>query len=71
MKHPPYASKSNLILKAASFARGDKLGALYQICEEQKTISTTRLEAILDDIADDLKLDATFLRKVADKMPDT
>ena len=70
MIYPSYASKSNLIIKAASFARGDKLGRLYYLCDKQKTVSTQKLERILDDMADDLKLDAIFLKEISKQLAD-
>jgi len=68
MTYPPYASKANLIAKAASFARCDRLGKLYKAIEGQKTISTRKIERILDDMQDDFKLDAIFLKNIADKL---
>jgi hypothetical protein len=69
MKYPPYASRSNLIAKAASFTRGDKLGRLYILCDKQKTISTRKLERILNDMADDLRCDAIFLKEIYKLLP--
>ena len=69
MRYPLYASKSNLIAKAASYARCDRLDRLYEIVEGQKTISTRKLEKILDDMQEDFKLDAIFLREISKKLP--
>ena len=55
-------------LKAAALACGDRLSELYTLCETQKTVSTAKLETLLDKLADDMRLDAIFLSAVADEM---
>lgn len=63
-----YYSYENTILIAASRARGDKLSRLYAICESQKTISTLKLSREIDLVLEDEKLDAIYLKYIADKM---
>ena len=59
----PY-SKSNLIVKAASLARGDRLSRLRLICETQKTLTTRKLEHYLDKLADDMQQDAIMINYI-------
>ena len=63
----PYCTK-NTITKAAQLALGTRLRKLYEICETQQTISTSRLKWHLDKIADDMKLDAIHFRQLADEI---
>lgn len=59
---------SETIAKAASRARGDRLGKYYLICEGQKTISTKRLERILDELQESDRLDAVHFKSLADQL---
>ena len=59
---------ARLIAKAAAFARGDRLGRIYKTIEGQKTISTRKLERILDDMHEDFRKDAIFMQEIADKI---
>lgn len=59
---------ANTLAKAASRARGDRLGKLYSICESQKTISTRSLERIVDELAFSDALDAIHFRKLANRI---
>jgi len=68
MNFPPYASKSNLIAKAASFARCDKLQKLYEVIEGKDRVSTRKINRILEDMEEGLKLDAIFLKNIADRL---
>ena len=63
----PY-NKSNCIKKAAGLARGYRLQGLYEICENQKTISTAKLESYLDALHEAMKLDAIFLREISKQL---
>jgi hypothetical protein len=63
----PYCYK-NTIAKAASLATGYRLDALYRICETQKSISTKKVERYLDKLHEDMKLDAIYLRELANRM---
>lgn len=65
-----YSYKKQAILKAAALARGDRLNRLYAICENQKTISTKKLQQLLDDLLNDMKLDAIFLRELSKRLSD-
>ena len=56
------------IKKAASRARGDRLASLYTICEGQKTVSTRKLQKLIDDLAESDKLDAIHFRRLADQL---
>lgn len=60
-----YLDPENITKKAASYIRGDHLRALWEICDQQKTVSTTRLWWILADLADDLRLDGMQLHGIA------
>lgn len=70
MRYPPAPTKSNIIKKAASYARCELLSRLDVAIENKKTISTRKVRRILEDIEDDLRLDAGFLRKIADIIDD-
>lgn len=59
----------NCTIKAASFVRGKtKLDNLIHLCEDQKTISTTKLHRMLVELEDDIRLDGIFLKGVAQRM---
>lgn len=60
--------KIETLTKAASRARGDRLGKLYKLCETQKTISTRKLEGLLDELRDSDRLDAIHFKVLADKV---
>lgn len=60
--------KRNAIAKSAALARGLRLEELYTICEEQKTVSTKRLLAIVEKLHDDMRLDAIFLKELSKKI---
>ena len=59
---------SNTITKAASRARGDRLAPLYRLCENQKTVSTRKLEQLIDKLHDSDKQDAIHLKHLADRL---
>jgi len=59
---------SATIAKAASRARGDRLADLYQICEQQKTISTRRLWCLLEELRYGDSQDAIHFKALADKL---
>ncbi len=63
----PYG-RSATIAKAASRLRGDRLRKLYAICESQKTISTRKLEALIDELAESDRLDGIHFRELADRL---
>lgn len=63
----PYGYE-NTIAKAAALENGRRLSCLYNICENQKTISTKRLLTIFEKMHDDNKQDAIHLRCLADKL---
>lgn len=59
----------NCSLKATSFVRGKvKLDTLINLCEDQKTISTAKLQRLLVDLENDLVQDGVFLKGVAQRM---
>lgn len=60
--------RSETIAKAASRVRGDRLRKLYEICEDQKTISTRKLKNLIDELADSDRLDGIHFRELADKL---
>jgi hypothetical protein len=51
-----------LIPIAARLARGDALNRLYEICENQKSISTKNLEQLIDDLGDIMKKESAYIR---------
>ena len=59
---------SNTIEKAAARCRGTILTPLHRVAESQKTISTRKLSALLDDLQDDLRLDAIHFKVLADRL---
>ena len=63
----PYSYKST-IAKAASRARGDRLGKLYKLCAQQKTVSTRKLWWLIEELHDSDRLDAIHFRKLADQI---
>lgn len=65
MKH--YCVK-NTLQKAASRARGDRLCGLYEICEKQKVILTSRLLSYVEAMHESDKQDAIHFREVAKTM---
>lgn len=60
-----YLDPENITKKAAACIRGDHLRELREICETQKTVSTTRLWWLVQDVADDLQLDGMMLHGIA------
>ena len=63
-----YLDPKTITEKAASFIRGDHLRALREICDTQKTVSTKRLWWIVQDLADDLRLDGMMLQGIAEHL---
>jgi hypothetical protein len=59
---------SATIAKAASRARGDRLGKLYQLCEQQKTVSTRKLWRLLEELRDSDQQDAIHFKALADRL---
>jgi len=69
MRYPTRATRANLIAKAASYARCDRLNKFYATIEGKKSISTRKLGKMLDNLQEDFKLDAIFMKNIADKLP--
>lgn len=63
-------SKSFTLTKAASRARGDRLGKLFKLCEDQKTVSTNKLYTLLEELAESDNLDAIHFKKIAEYLPE-
>ena len=61
-----YLDPSEIIKKAASRARGDRLTELVYICETQKTISTRRLLMYVEKLQKSDTQDAFHFKKLAD-----
>lgn len=59
-----YCAK-NTMEKAASRARGDRLLGLYDICENQKTVSTSVLIRYVESLHESDKLDAIHFKELA------
>lgn len=62
-----YCAK-NTMEKAASRARGDRLLGLYNLCENQKTVSTSVLISYVEAMHESDKLDAIHFRELALKL---
>lgn len=58
----------NTIATAASRALGHRLRGLYELCENQKTVSTNKLIGMVDELAESDRLDAIHFRALADKI---
>lgn len=58
-KKPPEGA---LIPIAARLALGQALNRLYEVCENQKSISTDKLQEIVDDVGDKLKVEARYIK---------
>jgi len=54
--------KEHYIERAASLASGRPLRKLYDICYNQKTVSTRKLEKMVDQVADELKESGILIR---------
>lgn len=61
-----YIDSSLTIQKAASRARGDRLSRLFALCENQKSVSTSRLRKIVEELYDSDRQDALHFRSLAD-----
>ena len=61
-------AKGELINVAARLVQCFALIDLDTICEEQKTVSTNRLQNISDDISDELKKDAIAIKRAIDRL---
>ena len=59
---------ADTIQKAASRARGDRLGPLYKLCEEQQTVSTKKLEMMIDKLWESDRQDAIHFKTLADRL---
>jgi hypothetical protein len=61
-------STQTLTFLAASLAKGRYIGRISALCENQKTVSTKKLQRIIEDIEDVQRLDAINLKKVIDQL---
>lgn len=57
--------KGGLIKIAARLALCKSLERLNEVCENQKTISTDRLQELVDEVEKTLKLEALYVRNMA------
>lgn len=57
-----------LLSIAARLVMGKCLEELGEVCENQKTVSTDKLQGIVDRVADRLKEEARYIRKQTDKI---
>ena len=55
---------SHLIKMAASLTSGRHLGKIQVISEYQKTVTGRKLRALLEEVEENQRLDAIFLRNV-------
>lgn len=68
MKNDIYSS-GMCIQKAAGMVRGrSSLDKIKAICDNQKSVSTEKLRALLEAVEEDIRLDGIFLKGVADRM---
>lgn len=63
----PYGYK-NTIIKAAARARGTLLTPLHMVIEGQKSISTKKLNALVENLQDGLQQDAIHFKYLADRI---
>lgn len=56
------------VRKCESLIRGDMLGSLYQKCEYQNSIRTSKLNKMLDDVAEELRLYGIYTKKLLDRI---
>lgn len=61
-------SKNTVIRIAAKLVRGDYTAKLRHIAETQKSIRAGRLNAMLDDVDEEMRKDAIALREWEDEM---
>ena len=61
-------AKNGLIGIAARLVKGDCLSELYEVCENQQSISTQKLQDIVDKASDKLKNEAVFIRNMVNKL---
>lgn len=54
---------------SAELAKGDVLHDLYELCENQKTISTTKLLWHVERIHEQMKYDAHVMGKLIGQLP--
>jgi len=57
-----------LISISARLALGKALTEIYEICENQKTIKTSKLIDIVDSISNQLKNESVYIRNQANKL---
>ena len=60
-----YTDAELTIKKAASRARGDRLRKLYDLCETQQTVSTSRLLRLVNELAESDTMDAMHFYALA------
>jgi len=51
-----------LIPIAARLVRGQALVRLYEVCENQKSISTEKLRGLIEDVENKLKDEAVYIK---------
>lgn len=61
--------KKEAIFKAAMLINGVDLSLLFSICEQQKTISTTKVLEHLERAHEGMKDCGVLLRKLSDALP--
>lgn len=60
--------KRELLKRAVSKIRGDRLTSLYRICEGQKTVSTAKILVITEKLHEQDNEDARYLRVLYDNI---
>lgn len=60
--------RGGLLSIAARLVMGKCLTELYEICENQKTINTAKLQDVVDRVSDRLKEESTYIRKQSDRL---
>lgn len=62
--------KGGLISIAARLVMRQCLTELYEVCENQQTISTQKLERIVDRVSEKLRREAICVRNMANALKD-
>ena len=61
-------ARGGLISIAARLVKCEALHELYEVCENQRSISTTKLQDIADRISSKLKDEAYYTRNMVNKI---
>jgi len=68
LEHEAKQAKRGLIQIAARLVTCKMLTELEDICENQKSISTVKLQCVADKLSDKLKDEAVYIRNMLNKL---